>query len=208
MKYLIAGMVALVFSSASVAQSKFAIQAGYNHNTARVHKGTEKQATGYVPGFNIGARFKTAFEPPLHFVGMLSYNLRGFTREAVNDSVSKIENHIHYIDIAPMLSFDIKAGGNNHFSITAGPVLGIAFSGKEKTTKNGVTSTAPMVFSFTNNYGYANIGIHTGLSYHFKKVFIEGSYHLGVSSINNEEEFDDTNIKNRGFALSLGYWLK
>jgi len=208
MKYLIVGFFALATSLSSVAQSKFAIQAGYNHSTARVHTLNVKQPTGYVPGFNIGARFKTAFEPPLHFVGMVSYNKRGYTLEPLNGAVSKIETHIHYIDIAPLLNFDISTGGNHHLSITAGPVMGIALSGRQKITENGVTTSSPMKFSVTNNYGYASFAIFNGLSYHFNNMFVEASYHLGVSSINNNEEVDETNIKNRGFGLTLGYWLK
>ena len=208
MKYLLAGMFALAMSFSSVAQSKFAVQAGYNHNTARVHVSNVKQPTGYVPGFNIGARFKTSFEPPLHFVGMLSYNMRGYTLKPLQGDTSKIETHIHYIDIAPLLSFDIGGSDKNHFSITAGPVMGIAFSGRQKTTENGVTTSAPMKFDVSKDYGYASFAIFTGLSYHFDKMFVEASYHLGVSSINNNEETDNTNIKNRGFAISLGYWLK
>ncbi|RYY44621.1 MAG: PorT family protein, partial [Chitinophagaceae bacterium] len=148
------------------------------------------------------------FEPPLHFVGMLSYNLRGYTAIPLTGDTSKIENRIHYIDLAPMLSYDFKTGENSHFSLSIGPVLGVAISGRQKITENGQTNSSKMQFSFSNNYGYFNLGIHNGLSYHFNNWFVEGSYHLGVSSINNNEEVDDTNIKNRGFALTLGYWLK
>lgn len=208
MKYLITGLLALVLSSSS-AQSRFGIQAGYNHNTARIHTLNTKQSTGYVPGFNIGARFKTAFEPPLHFVGVVSYNMRGYTYKPVGASITKIQTTIHYIDIAPMLNYDFNSlSDDHHVSFTAGPVMGIAFSGRQKITENGVTTSSPMKFSFSDNYGYASFAIHTALSYHFNNKFIEGSYHLGISSINNNEEIDETNIKNRGFAITLGYWLK
>ena len=208
MKYLIAGICALTLSFSSIAQSKIAIHAGYNHNTAKVFKGDTKQPTGYVPGFNIGARIKTAFEPPLHFVGMLSYNLRGFTIEPLTGDTGKIETHIHYIDIAPLLSLDFKTGGTSYISLTAGPVVGIALAGRQKLTENGITTSAPMKFDISKDYGYANFALHTGIGYHFNKMFIEAVYHLGFNSINNYEEVDNINIKNRGFAVSLGYWLR
>lgn len=208
MKYFLAGVFAIALSFSSVAQNSIAVHAGYNHNTARIFNSDVKQPTGYVPGVNISIRLKTAFEPPLFFTPMISYNLRGYTVEPLSGSIEKIETHIHYIDIAPLLNYDLTTGEKNHFSVTAGPVLGIAVSGKQKITENGATTSAPMKFSMSNNFGYFNLALHTGISYHFNNMFIEGAYHLGFSSINNNEEVDGSNIKNRGFALSLGYWLK
>lgn len=208
MKYLLTGVFAIAISFSSVAQHSIAVHAGYNHNTARIFTSQVKQPTGYVPGVNIGIRFKTPFEPPLYFAPMISYNLRGYTTEPLSGSIEKIETHIHYIDIAPLLNYDIKTSGKNHFGLTAGPVLGIAVSGRQKITENGATTSSPMKFSMSNNFGYFSLALHSGISYHFDKMFIEASYLLGFSSINNNEEVDGSNIKNRGLALSLGYRLK
>ena len=208
MKYLLAGLLLFSCSFSATAQTRIGVHAGYNYNTARIYTNQEKQPTDYVSGFNIGARIKTGFEPPLHFVGMLNYNMRGYTLEPLAGPVQKIETRIHYIDVAPLLNYDFKTGSNNFLSLTLGPTLGIAVSGKQKITENNITKSSAMKFSFSGNYGYANVGIFGGLSHHFNKFFIEGSYHLGVNSINNDEEVDGTNIKNRGFAVNIGYWLK
>ena len=195
-------------SLACQAQTNFAVSAGYNHNTARVLIDNVKQPTGYLPGFNISARVKTAFEPPLHFVGLIAYNLRNATIEPLSGTVEKKEINIHYLDLAPLLSFDFAAGSKRTITLTAGPMLGMALGGRQKITENQTTTASPMKFSMSGNYGFANIAILSGISFQFNKLFVEATYHLGVNSINNEEEFDNTNIKNRGFALSLGYWLK
>lgn len=202
-------MLVFVVAFHSAAQTKLAVMAGYNHNTARIHTNNIKQSTGYKPGFNVGARIKTGFEPPLHFVGSISYNLRGYSFEpSTFGDTSKIETSIHYIDISPMLNYDFNMGENNKLSLIAGPVVSVAFSGKQKLTEDGMTKSSDMKFSVTRNYNYFSVGIHSGINYQFNKMFIEAGYHLGISSISNEEEFDNTNIKNRGFSLSLGYWLK
>lgn len=208
MKYFIIAIFTVFLSLSSTAQTNFAASAGYNHNTAKIQRLNTKQPTGSVPGFNIGLRVKTGFEPPLHFVGMLSYNQRGFILDLPGNDTTKLETSIHYVDLAPMLNYDINVGNDSKFSIIAGPVLGVALSGKQKFTINEMTSTSPMKFSISNNYGLFNVGILTGLSYQLNKIFIEGTYHIGVNSINNNEEFDNTNIKNRGFAINIGYWFK
>ncbi|MFT3981427.1 MAG: outer membrane beta-barrel protein [Ferruginibacter sp.] len=206
MKYLYTVLFIVLISTGSYGQTKFAISGGYNHNSARILKNNDKQTTGDVPGFNLGVRMETEFEPPLHFTAFLGYNTRGYTYQALPDS--SVETRIHYIDLAPTFSFNFKTTESSHLNLFAGPLLGIAFSGKQTTKVNGTSSSSDMKFSFSGSYGYANLAIHAGLGYHFRQFFVEGSYHLGLNSINNEEETDHTNIKLRGFSVNLGYWLR
>ena len=211
MKYFITAALAIIVALSCPAQTNFAISAGYNHNTGRVHTKNIQQPTGYVPGYNVTARVKTAFEPPLNFVGLIAYNKRGYTLQPLmGDTINK-EISIHYIDLAPILSYDLVSVNKNKLTLFAGPMLGMALSGKQKITEKGTpvntTTSSPMKFSLTGYYGYVNAAIHSGISFQFNKIFIEGTYHLGLTSINNDEEVDRTNIKNRGFAINLGYWF-
>jgi hypothetical protein len=188
------------------AQVKFAISAGYNHNTARIHKNNVLQQTGDVPGANVNFRVETDFEAPLYFSGMIGYSMRGYEYKSRPDST--IKTNIHYVDIAPMFNYHIKTGNKNYINLFAGPLVGLAISGKQKINYNGETVSEPMKFSLSGYYGLANVAVQSGIAFHFDKWFIEGLYHLGVNSINNEEETDQTNIKNRGISLNIGYWLR
>lgn len=197
-----------MFSLPSVAQTKIALRAGYNHSSARILLNTIKQKTGYVPGINLGLQVKTSFEPPLHFTALLSYNLRGYTYAVINSPVQKVETQIHYANLAPLISYDIATRENQHFTLTTGPMAGLAISGTQKTTEAGVTTSSKMKFSTSADYGLFDLAIYNSIGYHFNKIFVEASYHLGFVSINNNEETDFTNIKNRGFGLSLGYYIR
>ena len=197
-----------MFSLPSVAQTKIALKAGYNHSSARILLNTVEQNTGYVPGINLGLQVKTSFEPPLHFTALLSYNVRGYTFSTPNAPVQKVETQIHYANLAPLISYDIATGKNQHFTLTTGPMAGLALSGKQKSTVAGVTSSSKMRFSTSADYGLFDLAIYNSIGYHFNKIFVEASYHLGFVSINNNEETDYTNIKNRGFGLSLGYYIR
>ena len=208
MKQFILVCQCMLVSILASAQTKIAIKGGYNHNTAMVKVDNVKQPTGFMPGINLGMQVKTSFEPPLHFTGLLSYNLRGFSITPVNGTIQKIETRIHYINLAPLLTYDIATDKLNHISLSTGPMAGIAFSGTQKITETGVTSSSKIKFSTSENYGFFDLGIHNSIAYHFKNIFIEASYYWGFVSINNNEETDKTNIKNRGFGLSLGYYIK
>jgi hypothetical protein len=210
MKFSLTLWISLLCSIAGQAQVKFAVAAGYNHNTARIHKrsllSTSLQETGYVPGAYANFRVETEFEAPLYFTGMIGYDMRGYTYQALPDS--SVKTRIHYVSLSPMLNYHFNTGANSYFSVFAGPVVEFAISGKETIDYNGETKTQPMRFSMSGYYSIANVAVQSGVAYHFNKWFIEGSYHLGVTSINNEEEVDKTNIKTRGMAVGIGYWLR
>lgn len=208
MKHLVITAALLLLVSIAKSQTRIAVKGGYNHSTARIHINEVKQATGSIPAANLGLQLKADFEPPLHFVGLLMYNMRGYSLMPVNNDTQKIETHIHYINLAPLLSYDIAAGKNGHITLTTGPMGGLAFSGTRKITEDGKTSSSKMLFSTTGNFSPIDLAIYNSIGYHFDKFFIEASYHLGFVSINNNEEVDKTNIKNRGLGLSLGYYIK
>jgi hypothetical protein len=208
MKHLFISAMMLIIVFTVHAQTRIAIKGGYNHSTARIHINDVSQPTGFIPGVNVGVQLKAGFEPPLHFTGLISYNMRGYSLSPLSGSIEKVETRFHNINVAPMLSYDIATGNHNHISLTTGPMAGFAFSGTQKTTEAGVTSSSKMIFSTASNFSPFDLAIYNSIGYHLDKVFIEASYHLGFVSINNNEEFDKTNIKNRGFGLSLGYYIK
>ncbi len=208
MKHLVLSAVLMITLSAATAQTRLAIKAGYNHNTARIHIRDVKQPTGNQPGINLGLQLKADFEPPLHFTGLVSYNMRGFTLTPLASDTDKLETKMHYLNLAPMLSYDIATGKTEHITFTAGPMAGLGISGTQKITTAGVVNSSKMNFSTAVNYGLFDLAIYSSVGYHFNKVFLEASYYLGFVSINNNEEGDRTNIKNRGLGVSLGYYLR
>lgn len=208
MKHLIVSALLFILFVPAKAQTRIALRAGYNHNTASIHHKGAEQPTGYVPGVHVGLQVKTAFEPPLHFTGLVAYNRRGFTLTPLYGDSQRVETRIHNLNLAPLLSYDIATRKNQHLTLTAGPMAGIAFSGSQEITEGGETRSSKMKFSTSANYGFFDLAIYSGIGYHFNKVFIEASYHLGFVSINNNEEKDGTNIKNRGLNVSLGYYFR
>lgn len=190
------------------AQTKTAIRGGVNYNTGRVYYDTEKQPTGYKAGGNLGVQLDAPFDEGLHFTPYIGYNLKGFTTSPKTGSITKIDNTIHYIDVVPKLSYYFSNDKDASFVIGAGISLGTAIAGTEKITKDGVTTKQKMNFDISKDYGFFDFGFIPSIGYTTKKFFIETAFQLGLTSINNNEEKDLKNIRNRTLSLNFGYFFK
>lgn len=208
MKFLFAVLLTCLSLSPISAQTRIAVKGGFNYSTARAYFNNKKQSVDFVPGANFGLQVKTMFDGPLHFSPYVAYSHRGYIINDAGNNGDKTKTSIHYVDLAPVLSLDLKTGAENTFVIGFGPTAGLALSGTEKTTVNGITTSSKMKFSTSKNYGLFDFGLHASLGYHFKKMFVEVAWQHGLTSINNNEELDKRNIRNRTLSLNLGYYFR
>ncbi|MEO6406925.1 MAG: porin family protein [Ferruginibacter sp.] len=197
----------LLFIYGTKAQTKLALKAGANYSTAKASFNGIKQPTSYVPGLNIGLQMTTAFEPPLFFTALAHYSMRGYIIKPTSGSISRYENRIHYIDLTPLLSFHVKTSSQSNLVLSAGPLAGLALSGTEKQTENGITTSKKMTLSTSGNYGLFDLAIYSSIGLHFDKFFVEAAYEHGFVNINNNVETDGKDIQNRIFSLNLGYYF-
>ena len=207
MKKLFYFLSVFIFVQSLSAQTKIAVKGGFNYSSARVYINDIKQSATFKAGFGAGLLFKMPFDGLLHFSPYIAYNLRGYKYTTKGAIDTTYDNSIHYIDLVPALSIDIPSGANS-FVISAGPELGIAFSGKEKRTINGVTASSKMKFSTDGEYGYFDLGLSTSLGYHTKHFLVEAGFQFGLANINNDVDLDHRNIQNRMLSLNLGYYIK
>ena len=207
MKFILIASLTVVCFLNTTAQTSIAVRGGFNYSTVRAYYSDGKQRVGFVPGGNIGLQVNTVFEGLLHFSPFVGYNSRGFIIKSKTNG-DKTQNFIHYIDIAALLSIHKPMGGNNSFAITAGPVISLAIAGTEKTTIAGISNSSKMKFSTSGDYGPFDFGLQAAVGYHFKKIFVEAAYQYGFVNINNNEEHDKRNIRNRTISLNLGYYIR
>ena len=202
----LAGLLVIAVSN-STAQTLLGVTAGANYSTARVYDGNNIRTVEYRPGAHFGLHVNTVFENKLHFNPTIAYNSRGFTVKSDSSDIDQVSNTLHYISLAPILGFEIGSQ-SNAFIISAGPILGIAISGKQKSEVAGVTSTSSLHFSTSTDYGLFDLGMQGGIGYRFNKLLLQAHYYYGLTNINNNEEKDKRNIRNRSFGIQLGYYFK
>lgn len=190
------------------AQTNIGLKAGYNYSTARVYTKSIKQSNHYKSGYSFGIMFKAPFDGVLHFSPCISYNRRGYEYLPSAGNVQEIQNTIHYIDIAPGISFDFPTQSSAAFILGFSPVLSFAISGEEKNFfQNDSVVTKKMIFNFTN-YGLIDIGFNGSIGYRFNRKFlIEASCFLGAANIENNV-VRKRKINNRMFNFSMGYYFK
>ncbi len=200
--------VLMIFASGSIAaQVKVGIKGGWNYATARAVYSGLKQSTGFISGYGIGVLAKVPFDGVLHFSPSVMINKRGFIVKPSSGSNKKEQYAITYIDIIPSLSTDFPQGGNS-FSISLGPDFGFTKFGKLKVTdNNNVTTSQKLPFGYSA-FGWFDLGLSAGAGYHMKKTFVEVAYLLGLASINNNEEVDQRNIRNRVLSVNVGYYFR
>lgn len=198
-------------------RAKYAFKVGFNYNTAKVKFYDTDLSSGYKPGFSAGLLIKAVLEKNLHFSPYIGYSMRGYTHTLSATSISKYDNVIHYLDIVPAFSYDIKRKKHG-FIVSVGPYAAVAFSGTEKTTTTSGVETKKMKFSSEENYGRLDLGLNTSIAYQYKKFFIEAGYQYGFTNINNNADvkistysplvIDPRDIRNRVINVSLGYYIR
>ena len=208
MKLFFRVLLLLIISNHINAQVRIGAKGGWNYSTARAMYTNVKQSTSYTNGFGAGIIAKVPFDGALHFSPSVMVNNRGFIINNPAGGTNKKEQYsLTYLDIIPSISFDYE-DGNNTVSLSFGPDFGFTKFGKIKTTDaNNITTSQKLPFGF-GGYGWFDLGLNTAISYRMKKVFVELSYLDGLASINNNEETDGRNIRNRMLSLNIGYFFK
>jgi hypothetical protein len=207
MRKIIAALAAFALFTNAAAQVKLAVKGGWNYATTRAVYATIKQPSGFTSGYGIGALLKMPFDGVLHFSPSVMINRRGFIIKPLTGSTVKEQYAITYVDLIPSLSVDFEKGDNS-FVISLGPDIAFTNFGKLKTTgNNGVTTSQKIKFGY-GSIGWFDIGLNASIGYHMKKVFVELGYMNGLASINNNEELDQRNIRNRMLSLNIGYYFK
>lgn len=207
MRSIIAVLTVFTTITTANAQVKIAVKGGWNYSTAKAVYTGVNQSTGYTNGFGLGVLAKVPFDGILHFSPSVMINNRGFIINPSTGTNKKEQYSITYLDLIPALSVDFE-DGNNTVSIALGPDFGFTNFGKLKATDmNNVTTSQKMKFGY-GGYGWFDLGLNTSVAYRMKKVFVELSYFNGLANINNNEETDGRNIRNRMLSLNVGYYFK
>ncbi|GAB2806986.1 porin family protein [Ferruginibacter profundus] len=197
----------LLIINVTKAQVRVAAKAGWNYSTATAMYSGVKQPTDFTFGFGAGVYAKVPFEGVLNFAPSVMVNKRGFIVKPLTGTNKTEQYSITYLDIIPSFSFDFPHKSNS-FAFAIGPDFGFTNFGKLKATNNNnVTTTEKLKFGY-GQFGWFDLGLNASVSYHMKKIFVEAGYLHGLASINNNEEIDQRNIRNRMISLNLGFYIR
>lgn len=208
MKQIIGTFFVCIIANQLNAQVRIGVKGGWNYCSARAVYTDVQQSTSFTSGYGIGVIAKVPFDGALHFSPSVMINNRGFIINNPAGGTNKKEQYaITYLDLVPGFSFDYE-DGDNTVSLCFGPNFGFTNFGKQKITDAANLTTSQKLSFGYGAYGWFDIGINASAAYRMKKFFIEISYLNGLASINNNEESDGRNIRNRMLSLNIGYFFK
>lgn len=218
--FLTASFAVLFFLPLS--QAQVAIKAGVNFASISESASLEEyeslknnSVAGLQAGlsFDLGLSDVFTIQPEVLFI-----QKGGKSTYTINDN-NKIVNRLYYnyveVPVLAKLKF-YGADGGSGFYLLGGPFIGLAISGKSKTTTTllGNTTTSEEDFNFDNSerddrQRRTDWGVSFGGGVKFGHVFLDARYNLGINNLldndaNNNND-DKPYRRTRGLGLTLGY---
>jgi len=188
-------LMILLTSHSLTAQTKIGLTGGatFANVTAKLQgiSVSPKMRTGFTAGLFIDCPLSSgfSFQPALNFV-QKGYKMND---ETITDKVS-----YGYLEVPLNFVYDSKG-----FFIGAGPSISSGLSGKEKF---GSEDTKIKFGSGDDEIKRFEFGANVLTGYKFKGGFmVSANYNLGLNNIQNGNSTEVGTIKNRYFAVKIGY---
>ncbi len=204
-------------------QAQVAIKAGVNFASISESASLEEYESlknNSVAGFQAGVSFDLGLSSVFTIQPELLFIQKGGKSTYVFNENNKLVNRLYYnyveVPVLAKLKFYKATGGG--FYLLGGPFLGLAISGKSKTTTTllGETTTTEDKFEFDNDtegerQRRADWGISFGGGVKFGHIFLDARYNLGINNLLDTDANNQNDNKpyrrTRGIGLTLGFEL-
>lgn len=151
-----------------------------------------------IVGYHFGVGSDFAMDNNLYINTGLQFSLKGFEVEAgLMDETFGGKDQLSYLEVPVNLMYKHPLRGASKVFIHAGPYIGYAIKGKEKTSEG----TVDIEFG-TDSYKRMDYGLGFGGGIEYGRFIGKLNYQLGLANI-----FDNSEVKvrNRVFQISIGY---
>ena len=190
---LIFFIVLAMFIKFSDAQT-FGIKGGMNIASMSFSSSGFDVSPKSIIGVHIGPVAEFKLQESLSFNTGLLYSLKG-TRATNN--LLKETTTLNYLEIPLNIAYKFETSKTSKFFIQAGPYLGYALSGKDKT--NGETTDIEFGEGGAKRFDF---GVGIGLGLEFGQLVPSVNYQFGLANINDDK---DIKLKNKVFEISIAY---
>ncbi len=202
-------------------QAQVAIKAGVN--IASISESASLEAyeslkNNSVLGLQAGVSFDLGLSSMFTIQPELLFIQKGGKSTYVFNADNKIVSRLYYnyveVPVLAKLKFYKEDGGG--FYLLGGPFVGLAISGKTKTTTTllGNTTTSEKDFNFDNDdeaerQRRTDWGVSFGGGVKFGHTFLDVRYNLGINNLLDDDSNNQNDNKpyrrTRGIGVTLGY---
>lgn len=170
--------------------------------------------TGFQAGvaFDLGLSKVFTIQPELLFIqkgGKATYRIN-----EDNQIVSRL--YYNYVEVPVLAKLKFYGESGSGFYVLGGPFVGLAVSGKSKTTTTllGNTTVDEEEFEFDNDdegerQRRTDWGVSVGAGIKFGQAYLDARYNLGINNLLDEDTDNQNDDKpyrrTRGIGITLGY---
>lgn len=193
----------------SAGDMRFGVTTGVNISNQKKEVLGFEAPSDAKAGFKLGVVGEYYLSDMFFLAPELQFSMKGSSMDILefdlfdfdNNNKIKAKDNLNYLQLP--INVGIKYNINNDLNISAftGPYFAVALGG---TVKEG-DEKEDIKFGNTveDNYKRFDFGWNIGAGVEFKSVFFKINYELGLSNLSPISDFGK--VKNRNFALSVGY---
>lgn len=171
-----------------------------------------------VVGFQAGIAFDLGLSKVFTLQPELLYIQKGGKASYVIDENNKLVNRLYYnyVEVPVLAKLKFYDSEGSGLYIVGGPFIGLALSGKLKSTTTflGQTTTSEDDFKFENDdpgerQKRTDWGVSFGAGLKMGKAYLDARYNLGINNILDDDTDNQNDNKpyrrTRGLGLTLGF---
>ncbi|CCZ07238.1 porin family protein [Culturomica massiliensis] len=204
-------LIAALVVGVKAQEIKWGVKAGLNLTTAGkdlkdvMKDGDFDQKTKV--GFHIGAFLDWGLTENFYIQPGLYYANKGVKFENKEDDSYKTKVNLSYLELPILASYRFSLSDNIKWHVNAGPYLAYGIGGKFKYEGEEGDEKEDAFGTGEDEAGLKrfDFGLSFGTGVSFNAIYVGVKYDLGLTNIADKDSWDDTKIKNRNFAVSVGY---
>ena len=151
-----------------------------------------------ILGIHVGPVAEIELQESLYFNTGLLYSMKGYKikMDFMGESMESTAK-LNYLEIPLNVAYKFSTGELSNFFVQAGPYLGYAFSGKEKS--DGETTDIEFGDGGMKRFDF---GLGVGLGLELGAIVPSISYQLGLANLSDDSE---VTVKNKVVQFSVAY---
>ena len=182
----------------TVNAQRFGIKGGLNLASMSFSSSGLDISPKSILGIHVGPVVEIELQESLFFNSGLLYSLKGYKikMDFMGESIESTSK-VNYLEIPLNIAYKFSTGELTNFFVQAGPYLGYALSGKEKSDGE----TTDIEFG-DGGMKRIDFGIGVGLGIGLGPVVPSISYQLGLANLSDDS---DVTVKNKVLQFSVAY---
>jgi len=195
-KIFFVGILSILLVGASYAQARIGVTAGLNASNITAKADGISVSADYKAGFQAGLVADFGITESFSIMPELLFSQRGSKYKEFDSSLT-----LNYLQLPVNATYKFDTGMGSQVFIFAGPYIGYALSGKQKSDD---ISEDVEFGSGDGEMKRLDFGLNVGAGFQYEKLFFKLQFNPGLYNLSNEKDYS---TKNTNVAVTVGYYI-